>query len=276
MRFMDDEKNAELRDLTKRFWIGAALTLPVLVLSMAHWIPALTRQSWVDSYASRWMQFVLATPVVWWAGWPFFHRGWRSVATRHLNIFTLIAMGVGAPFLFSTVALLMPAIFPHTLQHEGKVTIYFEVAAVVVVLVLLVQVLELRARSRTVNAIKVAPPPVRQATITGESLPVEKTVGDKVKGGAGKGPSSFAMRAKRIGNDILSREIAKMVAEDQRRLVPTRGFADKVAVILAPVALAVSVLTFALWVTHIRHDRIQKQRAEKRAREKRREAGLRA
>ena len=97
----DHEENAELRDMTKRFWIGAALTLPVFVLAMAHLIPALARQSWVDGHASRWIQFALTTPVVWWAGWPFVQRGWRSVVTRHLNMFTLIAIGVGAAFAFT-------------------------------------------------------------------------------------------------------------------------------------------------------------------------------
>ena len=111
----DDEENAELRDMTRRFWIGAALALPVFVLAMTHLIPALARQSWVDSEASRWVQFALTTPVVLWAGWPFFHRGWRSVVTRHLNMFTLIAIGVGAAFVFSAVAMLMPDMFPHTM-----------------------------------------------------------------------------------------------------------------------------------------------------------------
>jgi Cu+-exporting ATPase len=110
-----DEENTELHDMTKRFWIGAALTLPVFVLAMAHLIPALAMQSWVDSHTSRWIQFGLTTPVVWWAGWPFVQRGWRSVVTRHLNMFTLIAIGVGAAFVFSAVAMLMPDMFPHTM-----------------------------------------------------------------------------------------------------------------------------------------------------------------
>ena len=88
---------------------------------MAHLIPALGRQSWVTGDASRWLQFALTTPVVWWAGWPFFQRGWRSVVTRHLNMFTLIAIGVGAAFVFSAVAMLVPGLFPPTMQHEGKV-----------------------------------------------------------------------------------------------------------------------------------------------------------
>ena len=107
-----DEESAELRDMTQRFWIGAALALPVFVLAMAHLIPVLARLPWVNSDASRWIQFALATPVVWWAGWPLLHRGWRSIVTLQLNMFTLIAIGVGAAFLLSAVAMLMPGIFP--------------------------------------------------------------------------------------------------------------------------------------------------------------------
>ena len=134
---------------------------------MAHLVPALAAQSWANSHASRWIQFALTTPVVVWAGWPFFRRGWRSIVTGHLNMFTLIAIGVGAAYLFSAVAMLMPGLFPHAMQHGGKVAIYFEAAAVIIVLVLLGQVLELRARSRTGSAIKallnLAPPTARQS-----------------------------------------------------------------------------------------------------------------
>lgn len=291
----DEAENAELRDMTRRFWIGAALTLPVFVLAMAHLIPALARQSWADSHAARWIQFALTTPVVGWAGWPFFKRGWRSILTRHLNMFTLIAIGVGAAFIFSAVAMLLPGLFPHTMQHEGKVAIYFEAAAMIVVLVLLGQVLELRARSRTGTAIKallnLAPPTARQvlpggdhevpldqvkvgdplrvvpgdkvpvdgvvveghsyveeSMITGEPLPVEKSVGDKVTGGTVNGTGSFVMKAERVGRDSLLGQIVKMVAEAQRSRAPIQGLADKVAAIFVPVVLAVSGITFAVWM----------------------------
>ncbi len=183
----DEENNAELRDMTTRFWIGAVLTLPVFLVAMAHLIPALGRQPWVDSHVSRWMQFVLTTPVVWWAGWPFFQRGWRSVVTRRLNMFTLIAIGVGAAFVFSAAAMLMPGLFPHTMQHDGKVPIYFEAAAVIVVLVLLGQVLELRARRRTGSAIRallnLAPPKARRVTQEGDQeVPLDQVeVGDRLR-----------------------------------------------------------------------------------------------
>ena len=135
----EGEENAELRDMSKRFWIGAALTLPVFVLAMAHLIPSTTVQSWANSHVSRWVQFALSTPVVIWAGWPFFRRGWRSIVSRRLNMFTLIAIGVGAAYIFSAVAMVMPGLFPHAMRHDGKVDIYFEAAAVIVVLVLLGQ-----------------------------------------------------------------------------------------------------------------------------------------
>jgi Cu+-exporting ATPase len=158
-----EEENAELRDMTRRLWIGAALTLPVFVVAMAHVFP--NAPSWVDSDPSRWMQFVLSTPVVLWAGWPFFVRGWQSLVNRSLNMFTLIAMGIGVAWLYSAIVMLAPGMFPASFQQHGKIGVYFEAAAVITVLVLLGQVLELRARSRTGNAIRalldLAPPTAR-------------------------------------------------------------------------------------------------------------------
>ena len=148
----EPEDDGELRDMTRRFWIGAGLTLPVFLLAMGHMVPGAPH--WVMGGASRWTQFALATPVVLWAGWPFFVRGWRSLLTRHLNMFTLIAMGVGTAYLYSAVAMLAPALFPRSMGAEESVGVYFEAAAVIVVLVLLGQMLELRARSRTGSAIR--------------------------------------------------------------------------------------------------------------------------
>jgi Cu+-exporting ATPase len=149
-----EDENPELTDMTRWFWIGAALALPVFLLAMAHLIPALGHRGWVMGDTSRWIQFVFSTPVVLWAGWPFFKRGWHSIVTRHLNMFTLIAIGVGTAYLFSAVVMLVPGAFPISFAPDGKVGIYFEAAAVVVVLVLLGQVLELRARSKTGSAIR--------------------------------------------------------------------------------------------------------------------------
>jgi Cu+-exporting ATPase len=149
-----EEENHELTDMTRRFWIGGALALPVFLLAMAHIIPALGHESWVMGDASRRIQFVLSTPVVLWAGWPFFKRGWYSLVTWQLNMFTLIAIGVGTAYLFSAAVMLVPGVFPTSFAPDGKVGIYFEAAAVIVVLVLLGQVLELRARSKTGSAIR--------------------------------------------------------------------------------------------------------------------------
>jgi P-type Cu+ transporter len=135
--------------MTRRLWIGGLLTLPVVVLAMSHFIPVAALQAIGDSQLSRWIQFVLTTPVVFWAAALFFHRGWRSLVTRNLNMFTLISIGVGAAYVFSVVALFVPSVFPHALQHAGNVAVYFEASAIIVVLVLLGQVLELRARSKT-------------------------------------------------------------------------------------------------------------------------------
>ena len=149
-----EEQNPELTDMTRRLWIGGSLALPVFLLAMAHLIPVFRHASRVMGDVSRWIQFVLSTPVVLWAGWPFFKRGWRSLVTRQLNMFTLVAMGVGAAYLFSATVMLAPGAFPNSFGTEGMVGVYFEAAAVIVVLVLLGQVLELRARSKTGSAIR--------------------------------------------------------------------------------------------------------------------------
>lgn len=181
----DVDDNAELNDMTKRFKISAILTAPVFFLAMAHLVPSF--QSWADGDVSRWFQFALSAPVAGWAAWPFFRRGWRSIVTNQLNMFTLIAIGVGAAFLFSAVAMLLPDVFPHTMRHGGKVPIYFEAAAVIVTLVLLGQVLELQARSRTGTAIKalleLAPPTARLIESHGDrEVSLEEVkVGDKLR-----------------------------------------------------------------------------------------------
>ncbi len=150
---LDTPPNPELADMTRRFWIGLALALPAVVLEMGgHLVGG---HGWVDPTLSNWIQFVFATPVVLWAGWPFFVRGWQSLVTRNLNMFTLIAVGTGVAYLYSLVGTIMPGIFPATFRgHGGAVAVYFESAAVITVLVLLGQVLELRAREATSGAIK--------------------------------------------------------------------------------------------------------------------------
>ncbi|HZA52875.1 MAG TPA: copper-translocating P-type ATPase, partial [Candidatus Udaeobacter sp.] len=142
-------------EMTRRFWIGVALSIPLLFLAMSDMIPGQPVQRSFSPRVLNWIQLVLATPVVLWGGWPFFQRGWQSIVNRSLNMFTLIAIGVGAAYGYSLVATLAPGIFPHSFYgHGGAVAVYFEAAAIITTLVLLGQVLELRARSRTSNAIK--------------------------------------------------------------------------------------------------------------------------
>ncbi|MEH2564635.1 heavy metal translocating P-type ATPase [Bradyrhizobium sp. AZCC 2289] len=150
---LDTPPNPELADMTRRFWVGLVLALPAVVLEMGgHLIGG---HGLIDQTLSNWIQLAFATPVVLWAGWPFFVRGWQSLVTRNLNMFTLIAMGTGVAYVYSLVGTIAPDIFPATFRgHGGAVAVYFEAAAVITVLVLLGQVLELRAREATSGAIK--------------------------------------------------------------------------------------------------------------------------
>jgi Cu+-exporting ATPase len=289
-----EEENPELTDMSRRFWMGAALTFPVFLLAMAHGIPALSHSDWATSDTARWIQFVLSTPVVAWAGWPFFRRGWRSLVTRQLNMFTLIAIGVGTAYVFSAVAMLAPGVFPPSFAHGGKVGIYFEAAAVIIVLVLLGQMLELRARSKTGNALRallnLAPKTahvvfageerevplesvrvgqqlrvrpgekipvdgvvldgktlVDESMITGEPIPVEKGVGDKVTGGTLNTTGSILMQAERVGSDTVLARIVHLVGETQRSRAPIQALADRVAGYFVPAVLAVAAITFVAW-----------------------------
>ena len=197
----DTGPSAELRDMTRRFWIGAVLSVPVVVLEMGrHLVDALYDA--IPSDVSTWAQLVLATPVVLWGGWPFFVRGWQSVRTRNLNMFTLIAMGTGIAWVYSVVATVAPGIFPAAFRDDpsgmgdgmvaaagaGSVDVYFEAAAVITVLVLLGQVLELRAREQTSGAIRalldLAPKTARRITADGadEEVALEDVqIGDRLR-----------------------------------------------------------------------------------------------
>lgn len=184
---LDAAPNPELADMTRRFWIGLVLALPAVVLEMGgHLVGG---HGWVDQTLSNWIQLVSATPVVIWAGWPFFVRGWQSLVTRNLNMFTLIAMGTGVAYVYSVVATVAPQVFPPAFRgHDGAVAVYFEAAAVITVLVLLGQVLELRAREATSGAIKalldLAPKTARLVTEDGtdHEVPLDSlNVGDRLR-----------------------------------------------------------------------------------------------
>jgi len=290
-----DNANPELADMTRRFRFALALSLPVLVLEMGgHLFPALHRL--VPPMASSLIQLALATPVVLWAGWPFFARGWQSLRSRHLNMFTLIAMGTGVAWGFSVIATLAPAAFPAAFRGmDGVVPVYFEAAAVITVLVLLGQVLELRARAQTSGAIRallgLAPKTARriaangqdeevplaaivvgdrlrirpgekvpvdgvveegrssldEAMVTGESMPVTRTIGATVIGGTINQSGALVIRAEKVGRDTMLARIVQMVADAQRSRAPIQRLADRVAGWFVPIVLLIAVIAFAAW-----------------------------
>ncbi len=290
----DNGPNPELADMTRRFRIGLALTLPVFLLEMGGHVVDL--HGLIAPQKSNWVQFVLATPVVLWAGLPFFERGWASLKTGNLNMFTLVAMGTGVAWLYSVFGTLMPGLFPQTMRgHGGAVAIYFEAAAVITVLVLLGQILELRAREQTSGAIKslldLSPKMARrikadesdedvsldavalgdrlrvrpgervpvdgtildgrsavdESMVTGESMPVTKTSGDKVIGGTMNQSGGLVMRAEKVGRDTVLAQIVQMVAQAQRTRAPIQRLADTVAGWFVPTVILVSLLAFAAW-----------------------------
>ena len=263
---LEDKPNEELRDMQRRFVISAILSAPLMFP-----LPS-------------WLALTLATPVVVWGGAPFFARGWRSVVTRHLNMFTLIALGTGAAFGYSVAAILL-----------GRHDLYFEPAAVITTLVLLGQVLELRAREKTSGAIKallgLAPKTARvlmdngmehdmpieqihagmrirvrpgervavdgvvieghcsidESMITGEPMPVEKSNDDKVTGGTVLTTGSIVMRAERVGADTLLAQIVRMVADAQRSRAPIQRLADVISAWFVPAVIVVAIITFIVW-----------------------------
>jgi Cu+-exporting ATPase len=186
---LEEEDNPELRDMTRRFWVSLALTLPLMVIAMGHLFTGSPIAHLLASPPLRWAELVLATPVVLWGGWPFFVRGWHSVVNRSPNMFTLIALGVGVAYVYSVVATVLPGVFPAAFRDEmNQVAVYFEAAAVIVTLVLLGQVLELRARSQTGAAVRallgLAPKTARRLRDDGseEDVPLDHVqVGDRLR-----------------------------------------------------------------------------------------------
>ena len=186
---IEEQENPELIDMSRRFWVSATLTLPLLIVAMGGMIPGLSFD-WIGSpRVLAWLELALATPVVLWGGWPFFQRGWASIKNRHLNMFTLIALGTGVAYIYSVVATVAPDVFPAAFRDDsGRVAVYFEAAAMIVTLVLLGQVMELRARHRTGAAIRallgLAPKSARRINADGgeEDVPLEHVhVGDRLR-----------------------------------------------------------------------------------------------
>jgi len=293
---LDDEENPELKDFSKRLKVSAALTIPLAALAMSDLIPGQPVQHAMPAWVYSAIQLILATPVVLWGGLPFFQRGLDSIKTRNLNMFTLIAIGTGVAYLYSVVATFFPHLFPEGLKvHAGLVPLYFEAAAVITTLVLVGQVLELRARSQTGNAIKallgLSPKTARkilddgskidipqehihlgdnlrvkpgekvpvdgeiidgkssidESMITGEPIPVEKSIGDSVTGATVNIHGSFVMKATRVGKDTLLSQIVKMVSQAQRSRAPIQKLADTVSSYFVPAVILIAIVTAIVW-----------------------------
>ncbi len=290
------EENHELKDMRRRFWISAILTIPLVIIAMGDLIPGRPLEKIASLHSLILVELFLGTPVVIWGGWPFFARFWQSLVNRSLNMFTLIGLGVGVAYLYSLIATLFPELFPASFRGtEGDVAVYFEAAAVIVTLILLGQILELRARSETNAAIKallgLAPKTARrietdgqehdvpldqiqvgdklrvrpgekipvdgivlegqtsvdESMITGEPIPLEKQVQDKVIGATVNGTGSLIIKAQKVGTETLLSQIVQMVSEAQRSRAPIQKLADIVAGYFVPAVVLIAITTFILW-----------------------------
>jgi Cu+-exporting ATPase len=289
--FAEVEADPEYDSMRLRFWVSTALSLPLLLSmfgeSLGFHLAGNTRNT---------IEFLLATPVVLWGGWPFFQRFWSSLVLRSPNMFTLIGLGTGAAYLDSLAATFFPQIFPASFRGtDGAVPVYFEAAAVITTLVLLGQVLELRARQRTSGAIRallnLAPQQahllaadnsekdvsldqvkrgdrlrirpgervpvdgaicegasaVDESMVTGEPMPAEKSVGEKVTGGTLNTSGSFIMEAERVGSETMLAQIVRLVSEAQRSRAPMQRLADKVSAYFVPAVILAAILAFFGW-----------------------------
>lgn len=293
-----DEENANIKDLTRKFKIACAFTIPLFLLSMSSMINGnpilkiMNQQSW------NWVQLILSLPVIFYAGAMFFKRAWRSVVTWNLNMFTLIGLGTGVAFLISVIAMVFPQIFPAQFKSAGgDVFVYFEASTVIITLVLLGQLMEAKAHSRTNGAIKAlmnlvpaeaiviqngeeknvpvseikvgdhlrikpggkipvdgklieGEGSIDESMITGEPVPLDKAVGDKVSSGTINGTRSFVMEATKIGSDTLLAQIIEMVNKATRSQAPIQKTTDKIARYFVPVVVLIAVLTFFAWVLY--------------------------
>lgn len=297
---LEEEDTTELDDMTRRFWVCTVLTIPLFIIAMSEMVGinlnSILADYGISNKGLNIIQLVLATPVVVWGAKPFFIRGWQSIKTMNLNMFTLIAIGTGAAYLFSIVATFFPDIFPPSFKdHSGQVGVYFEASAVITTLVLLGQVLELRARSQTSGAIRslleLAPPTARrvdeqgqevevsleevktgdklrirpgekvpvdglvidgesridESMVTGEPMPVSKSVDDSVTGGTVNSTGTLLIEAVKVGQDTVLSKIVQMVSEAQRSQAPIQKQVDKVSSWFVPAVIVSAVITFIVW-----------------------------
>ena len=281
--------------LVPRFWIALIFTIPVLVLAMAEMIPFLNIKAVLPEKIILWLQLILSTPVVCWAGLPFFKWGWQSLIKLDFNMWTLISIGTGTAYLFSLLAIVVPGIFPPSVGSDGMLPIYFESAAVIITLVLFGQILEARASDKTGDAIRslldqspkvacrvetsgdqivsldlviindrlrVRPgdkipvdgtivegsSSITESMISGESIPVDKTVGDAVIGGTINNEGAFIMKAERVGAETVLARIIDLVSKAQKSQAPIQRVADRVSAFFVPAVIAIAFLTFIIWI----------------------------
>ncbi len=289
-----NEDQSEIHSLSRKFWIGFGLTAPLILLVLGEMIPGIHLESIIPHKLNPFIQLFLATPVVLWVGGMFFVKGWQSLMNRSLNMFTLIALGVGAAYGYSAVAILFPQLFPESLKKMGRTDLYFEAAAVITVLIILGQLLEAKARSQTGQAIKallglaaknahrtrngveeevpidsvqkedilrVRPgekipldgiimegkSSVDESMISGEPMPVEKNVGDRVIGATVNQMGTFMMKTEKVGAETLLSQIVHMVADAQRSRAPIQKLADTISGYFVPIVVLASVITFIIW-----------------------------
>jgi Cu2+-exporting ATPase len=289
-----EEEDSGYLDLWRKMKIALVFTIPVFVISMMEMLHNNPLLQIMETQKWNWVQFVLSLPVVFYAGWMFFVRAWKSILSWNLNMFTLIGLGTGVAFLFSVSGLLFPQYFPDEFKHHGTVSLYFEASVVILTLVLLGQLMEAKAHGQTNKAIKellkLAPTEatlvfegkdkviaihdikkgdflrvkpgekipvdgkitegestIDEAMISGEPIPVDKTIGDTVIAGTINGNKSFVMVAEKIGSETLLSQIVQMVNDASRSRAPIQKLADSIAKYFVPTVVIISALTFIIW-----------------------------
>jgi Cu+-exporting ATPase len=294
MQPIDEEENKPYKDLLHKMKIALVFTIPVFIISMTLMFPNNPLMGILGMNEWNWVQFILSIPVVFYAGWMFFVRAWKSILTWNLNMFTLIGIGTAVAFLFSVAGLLFPQYFPDEFKHHGTVSLYFEASVVILTLVLLGQLMEAKAHGQTNKAIKellkLAPTEatlvfegidkvisihdikkgdflrvkpgekipvdgkitdgestIDESMISGEPIPVDKTLGDSVIAGTINGNKSFVMIAEKVGSETLLSQIVQMVNDASRSRAPIQKLADSIAKYFVPTVVIISALTFIIW-----------------------------
>ncbi len=289
-----EEEDSAYLDLWRKMKIALVFTIPVFIISMMEMLHNNPLLQLMETQNWNWVQFILSLPVVFYAGWMFFVRAWKSILTWNLNMFTLIGIGTGVAFLFSVAGLLFPQYFPDEFKHHGTVSLYFEASVVILTLVLLGQLMEAKAHGQTNKAIKellkLAPTQatlvvdgvdkiisirdikkgdvlrvkpgekipvdgkitdgestIDESMISGEPIPVDKTVDDSVIAGTINGNKSFLMLAEKVGSETLLSQIVQMVNDASRSRAPIQKLADSIAKYFVPTVVGISVITFLVW-----------------------------